>query len=191
MRNTIYIIICLFLTSGLNAQKRYVLPAPEAAIKLVPLIAQSQVGVKEVGNNRGKEVEAYLKSVGLPPGNPYCASGVYWTWCQALAQSGHTMAEMPLPRTGLAYSMFLHAKKYGVLTPYKASVTDCIDWRYPQNSSGHIEIVVKTGSKGWVEIVGFNTGSSNAREGQGVRRMTRNIYLPLHRMQIMGLIGFK
>ncbi|MFZ4569766.1 MAG: CHAP domain-containing protein [Bacteroidales bacterium] len=38
----------------------------------------SQIGVREHGNNRGKHVEKYLSAAGVKPGNPWCASFVYW-----------------------------------------------------------------------------------------------------------------
>ena len=42
--------------------------------------ATSQVGVQEAtGKNDGPQVEAYLASVGLKKGNPYCAA--FLAWC--------------------------------------------------------------------------------------------------------------
>ena len=47
--------------------------------------AITQIGVKEdpPGSNKGKEVEAYLRSVGLPGGYAWCAAFVYWCHQQA------------------------------------------------------------------------------------------------------------
>jgi len=191
MKKVIYIIVVLLLCSTGISQKKYSLYAPKDVIELAPKIALSQVGVREVGNNSGERVERYLASVGLKKGNPYCASGIYWSWATALDSLGYGLESMPLPRTGLAYGMYLYAKTHGKLSPYKAAIADCIDWRYPGKSSGHIEIIVKLGDNGWVNSVGFNSGGRTGRDGQGVHLQTRNIYLPLHRMQIMGLIGFK
>lgn len=57
--------------------------------------AQSQMGVREAtGNNDGPQVEAYLKSVGLKAGDPWCAAFIYWCGKQALG------VRNPLPRSG-------------------------------------------------------------------------------------------
>lgn len=56
-------------------------------------VAQSQLGVREVGVNAGPEVNRYLATAGVASGNPWCASFVQWS----LAQSGHEM-----PGTGWA-----------------------------------------------------------------------------------------
>lgn len=45
--------------------------------------ASSQVGVTEAtGKNDGVQVEAYLASVGLKKGNPYCGAFSYWNFKQ-------------------------------------------------------------------------------------------------------------
>lgn len=61
--------------------------------------AQSQVGVMEkpVGSNRGKEVEQYQLSVGIPPGSFWCAAFVYFCFNEAAKNLG---AANPLFKTG-------------------------------------------------------------------------------------------
>ncbi len=50
----------------------------KARMELVEL-AVSQVGVRELtGNNDGKQVELYLRSVGLEKGQPWCAAFLAW-----------------------------------------------------------------------------------------------------------------
>jgi putative modified peptide len=50
--------------------------------------AETQQGVKETGGaNRGAEVEEYLASAKVAPGNPWCASFITWS----LEQAGHKM----------------------------------------------------------------------------------------------------
>jgi hypothetical protein len=53
-------------------------------------VALSQVGVEERprGSNRGPEVEQYLASVHLPPGNPWCAAFVSWCVREAVKEVG-------------------------------------------------------------------------------------------------------
>ena len=51
-------------------------------------IAQTQRGVRETGGaNRGPQVEQYLASAKVAPGNPWCASFITWS----LEQAGHKM----------------------------------------------------------------------------------------------------
>jgi hypothetical protein len=61
--------------------------------------AQSQVGVMEkpVGSNKGPEVNAYLASVKIPPGNFWCAGFVYYCFNEAAKKLGVTN---PLVQTG-------------------------------------------------------------------------------------------
>ena len=49
--------------------------------------AQGELGVHETGYNTGVDVDKFLASAGVAPGNPWCASFVTW----ALEQSGHKM----------------------------------------------------------------------------------------------------
>jgi hypothetical protein len=55
----------------------------EAMVRLALEAARSQVGVREQGENRGPQVDEYLRSVGLGPGYPWCAAFVYWCIEQA------------------------------------------------------------------------------------------------------------
>lgn len=62
-------------------------------------VAVSQVGVMEVppGSNRGPQVNAYLASVGLDPGNFWCMAFVHWCFEQA---AGHAGQANPWPKLG-------------------------------------------------------------------------------------------
>ncbi len=42
-------------------------------------VARSQLGVHEVGTNRGPQVDQYLAAAKTAPGNPWCASFVTWS----------------------------------------------------------------------------------------------------------------
>ena len=56
-------------------------------LETVVTIAKTQIGVLEEppGSNRGKQVNEYLKSVGLGPGFSWCAAFVYWIYRKAYA----------------------------------------------------------------------------------------------------------
>src|SRR5690606_2232052 len=61
----------------------------------------SQIGIREKENNTGKEIEKYLRYVGLPEGNPWCAAFVCWVLGQANIDN---------PRTGWSPSLFPDSK---------------------------------------------------------------------------------
>lgn len=60
---------------------------PLSLVAQSPSIQQvytSQLGVRELtGKNDGPQVEAYLKTVGLQKGNPWCAAFVRWSQIKA------------------------------------------------------------------------------------------------------------
>jgi hypothetical protein len=75
-------------------------PRPSLATSALAL-ARSQVGVREspAGSNRGPEVDAYLRTVGLNPAAgsyAWCAAFVYWCFNEAARSAGRPN---PLPRT--------------------------------------------------------------------------------------------
>ena len=77
-------------------------PFQEAAIA----VAVSQIGVHEQGGqNRGPEVDEYVRSVGLDPAGGYswCAAWVFWVFKQAAAQLGLVN---PCPRTAGAVKLW-------------------------------------------------------------------------------------
>ena len=75
--------------------------------------AASQVGVMEdpPGSNRGKEVEQYLASVGVAPGNAWCAAFVYFCVEQAAQATG---LANPLPKTGGVLDLWRRSLKAGL-----------------------------------------------------------------------------
>jgi len=71
-------------------------------------VAITKLGVHEVGgNNCGPEVEEFLASVGLGPGNAWCAAFLYFCFRQAARQLGIVN---PCPRTAKAVRMFALAE---------------------------------------------------------------------------------
>lgn len=153
-------------------------------------ILLEQVGEKEAKPNDSPKIRNYLAAVGINYPAPYCAAGQYYCFAESanMLQLQHT--EIPIKRTALANAIFANAKQNGSIANYKAKDNDLIIWRKGNSIFGHIERIITTGSCGWVQTVGFNTGSGNARDGDGVYIRKRNIYHPLQRMTIRGLIGF-
>lgn len=186
----IMVLIIIPLSHG-DARQRIVVPCDYFVLKLSREIMLQQVGVTEAtGNNDGARVEAYLKSVGLKAGNPYCAAGQYYCFAEAAKK----LHKRPcIVRTGLANKIYTEAIKTGNKAVYVAYIDDLLVWRKPKTSFGHIERVIEVLRKGWVRTVGFNTTSGahgSQHDGGGVYIRKRNIYHPLGSRVIRGIVGF-
>ncbi len=174
------IIIFILLTLNTYSLERYAIKYnPSQVIEF----ASGEIGVKEIGKNRGLRVDTYNRSVGNPLGSPYCMAGIYFCFNQF---------ENPLIKSGLAQSQIKYFKKIGFKTPYKAKIGDLLTWRTNQ-TFGHIEIIVKVLNGGWVQTIGFNTtkGNGNQRDGGGVYLRKRHLYNRLGILHIKGIAGFE
>lgn len=88
---------------------------PKRPIALLAVdLALANAGVQEVGENRGKSVEAYQASCVPPlrPGDPWCAAVVRFRYKQAATQLGLTY-DKTFPRTGWTPDYSAWAKKTG------------------------------------------------------------------------------
>jgi hypothetical protein len=129
-------------------------------------IAQSQLGVAEKpkGSNRGKEVNAYLASVGLLPGEPWCMAFVHW--CAACAAKALDIPN-PIYKTGHVLT-FAKKTKLRTLTN-KSSTVQAGDIGFMDfgGGKGHIFIVTKVHT-GMVETIEGNSNDEGSREGYEV-----------------------
>ncbi|MCL5990708.1 MAG: hypothetical protein M1419_01220 [Bacteroidetes bacterium] len=188
--------LLLFLSVSFSySQVKYKIPCKEVLLELSDTILKQQVGIREkTGHNDGRKVEAYLASVNLKKGNPYCAAGQYWCFDTAAFILNLSEKDIPLAKTGLANGMYNSAKKKGELSVYIPEVNDLIVWKDRWSSSGHIERIIAVLENGWVLTVGFNTSNGlkgSQANGNGVFYRKRNLYYPLTRLLIVrGLIGF-
>jgi hypothetical protein len=187
------IILFLIMSSfQLFPQSKYVLRCREDVLDLSGLIALSEVGTIENIDNSG-EVEKYLKSVGLKKCQPYCAAGQYYCFSEAVRILHLTSNSIPLKRTGNANQMFEYAINNGTKSKYLINEHDLIVWRKGKTRRGHIERVIIPGKAGWVITIGFNArlyDTNKKKYVEGVFIMKRNIYHPLNRMRVRGIIGF-
>ena len=87
--------------------------------------------------------------------------------------------------------MFNKAKQVGKKVSYKPQKNDLLFWIV--TTTGHVERIDSVLKGGWVKTIGFNTssGTGNQRDGEGVYLRKRNIYSPLSRMRVRGIIGFE
>jgi hypothetical protein len=190
----VILMIFLCITSDSFSFEKYKLACNSKLLYKSREILIGEIGVREKsGRNDGPKIEAYLASVGLKKGLPYCAAGQYWCFERAAELLGIDKSAIPLARTGLANSMFNAAQK-GKKVRYKPEKDDLVVWKSINSFNGHIERIIETGKAGWTYTVGFNTSGNCAgsqNEGEGVFKKRRNVYQPISRLMIRGLIGFE
>ncbi len=132
-------------------------------------IAAREVGVRELGKNRGIRVEEYQRAAGADPGDPWCASFVVWCFLEACHELN---LDMPLPVTP------------GVLKLWRKS-EEWFHWHRPTAGSifiqdhggglGHCGLVVDVANDDHLYTIEGNTGPGPLppgvdREGDGVYR---------------------
>ena len=187
----LFIIVVLYLLFMIGilsqASTMYELKADKRVVDMSAKILAQQVGVKEVGNNTGVEVERYLTSVGLRAGNAYCYAGQYYCLQQAALILN---SYVPIKRTGNCQIAYMDAMKRGKQVPFVPRVNVLTIWRLGVTMSGHAGRIVKVLGMGWVYTIEFNTGL-NAREGSGVELKKRQLTNPLARMKLRGIISFR
>lgn len=131
----------------------------EAAVS----VATSQVGVREQGgNNRGAEVELYLASVGLNPGNAWCAAFMYWTFRRA---ANVLTVPNPFPKTGSALHVWSLADQgFRVAAPARG----CVYVVDHGGGLGHVGVIAQVDNDGLVTEISGNTNAAGSREGNAV-----------------------
>lgn len=140
-------------------------------------VANRDVGIREKGQNRGKRIEEYQRTVGIGPGNPYCIAAVC-TWMKEAAQ------ELGVPRkytisSASALRFLEHNQKSGMsfsvdkLTPDMIPCVFVIDHG---GGKGHAGLVVgESAEPGTYVTIEANTNQAGSREGDGVYSKTRHV----------------
>jgi hypothetical protein len=129
----------------------------------VAAIYKSQLGVRErTGNNDGKDVEKYLKSVGLGKGFAWCAAFVHWCLAEAGVKNSIT-----------AWSPTAHNKKNIVYFNNKfkkdPQQADVITLYYSSKGRiGHTGFFDHMQSENMTVNYEGNTNRGNSNEGDGV-----------------------
>jgi hypothetical protein len=142
-------------------------------------IAITQLGVEEAPGhkNTGKQVEAYLASIGLGKGYAWCMAFVYWNYQQAAEKMGR---QNPLMKTGGVLLQWKQRKdKFRALSP---QVGDVFIMDYGKGT-GHTGIVEKV-EEDVIHTIEGNTNDEGSREGYEVCRRTRP------RNKILGYLRF-
>jgi len=123
------------------------------------------IGVRERGgNNRGPSVEMFLKTVGLKPGNP---------WCAAFVSHCLVNSDWFKFKSGGVVAWKEWAESHGCVssTPSRGSLAF---WDHG-DASHHIEIVLED-QDGHIRTIGGNTSSGEVgsqNNGDGVYRRVR------------------
>lgn len=136
--------------------------------------ADSQVGVRENGRNKGKQVETYQEVAGLGKGGGFawCACFVYWT----LIMSGVLKGSLPKPGICAAVINWVKWAK-----SEKRLLSNCkrgyLFYWLNADGTGHIGYCVSPMVLGVFRTIEGNTdGESGSREGDGVYKRTRTIW---------------
>jgi len=136
-------------------------------------IAVREIGIREVGRNRGPRVEEYLASVGLPPGNPWCAAFVHWCFARAaedLERERAACFDVLAPRTGGVHKMWRRIpEKYRQRHP----TVGALFFHNAGAGMGHVGFVKEVLSQDRFSTVEGNTDDVGSREGDGVRSKSR------------------
>lgn len=163
------------------------MPPPGPIARRAAADALANVGVQEEGgNNRGKFVELYQKSVGIPPGSPWCAAFLRFRLEAADARIEPNDLPPSFPDSGWCPDYSAWGRKMGLLTPVslarespsRVAVGDlALFWFSTLKRHAHIGIVVEVHSWGVVTVEG-NTGPESGagvdRDGDGVFRKERD-----------------
>lgn len=162
------------------------LPSPGPIAVRAASEALANVGVQEQGgNNRGQWVETYLRAVGLPPGQPWCAAFARFRYENAAGDLDLKIPEH-FPDSGWCPAFKEWAKKHDLWIPVKdvkageiaPAVGDMALFYFPlKQRVAHTGIVVKVAKTGVYTVegnTGPDSGSEVQRDGDGVFRKWRS-----------------
>jgi len=123
----------------------------------------SQIGVREAtGRNDGKQVELYLKSVGLGKGYAWCAAFVKWTFDHCGIKTSINAMALSADRPGY----YVYFKGIRIKEPMPG---DVFTLYYPKlKRIGHTGFFDKQINSKIYRSVEGNTNAAGSREGDGV-----------------------
>lgn len=150
--------------------------------RVVLTTARDQIGVREapLGSNSGPMVSSYLRSVGLSPGQSWCAAFVYWVYQQSCQQLG--MAN-PVVQTGGCIDHWRRATQSGAVRVHAADARRNPALVKPgmimillinsNTDAGHTGIVEGCTATGLLTTIEGNSNELASSNGEGVYRLTR------------------
>lgn len=165
--------------------REFVLKLPVGVAEQIKAVALTQVGVTEVGQNRG-EPDKYNKSVNSPLGAAYCQA--HWFWC------GERTCCNPYPKTGLASLARKDLEKKSHQRNSRDAIRQntfaMVYWQFPNSIYGHADGQIQQLEGGWVLVIAPNSSDDDPRNGGGVNLKKRNLNHPLARMRLQSRIYF-
>ena len=148
-------------------------------------LAVSQVGVREVGNNDGPEVDEYQKAVDGREGNEaWCMAFVQWLVKSTEEKLGVRLVNFK--RTEHCLTLWASAKKRGTAVQHPEP-GDIMIMQHGGTTNGHTGIVIVANPDN-VRTIEGNTGPGGGREGDGVYYKTRPLFGPKDRLHIVGFV---
>ena len=140
-------------------------------------IAYGLVGTKESGDNSGYWVTKFLKSVGLRPGNPWCAAFV--SYCLDSAKITTMKTRSGLARHFISKNKTIKATKVS-FDNMQIPMGTVLIWRRGTTTFGHVGFTDKWVGKSGTTIEGNTTSGKSGSQwnGGGVwsRKRTINPY---------------
>jgi hypothetical protein len=146
-------------------------------------IAEGQEGICEQpkGSNRGPEVDAYIKCVGLDPKGKYawCAAFVYWCFNNAAAV--HKTANPLVKTAGCLFHWNATkakriSKSVALADPNLIKPGHIFIMKFGTSGAGHTGMVVSVDAKAkTIRTIEGNTNDDGSREGYEVAKRTRTI----------------
>lgn len=129
-------------------------------------IASREVGVRELGRNRGERVEMYQHACNVEPGNPWCACFVSWVFREAARALGIVC---PIHLSASALGLWQRSDPTAHSPLARPGAIFVI--RH-QGGHGHCGIVESVEDEYFVSIEG-NSSPEGSPEGDGVYRRKR------------------
>lgn len=131
-------------------------------------VAARDVGVRETppGSNDGPRIRSYLLTVGLSPGQPYCAAAVSYWVRQAASEMG---TKSLLLKSGSAMGLLRRNPHLAFSPPLTAFDIPCIVVEDHGEGKGHVYIAVGVDeATGEIQSIEANTNPAGSRDGGGV-----------------------
>lgn len=172
-----------------SAQIRFVIKQPKADIIIGNgmKLALEKINVVEEPpkSNSGKEVEIFLRSIGLKKGNPWCAAFCQWAY---LTASQKIRTRLNIIRSGHSMSLFRYASINSIRSLHNPVYGDWVIFQKGESSYGHTALLISyTGDS--IHTLEGNT-SNCQKNNDGVFLKTH----PVKRfgwMRIKGYIGLE
>lgn len=177
VRGTPEIVVVLDSVSSMGKEQKQPKPMTGSATASTPSITEvytSQLGVNELtGKNDGKDVEKYLKSVGLGKGYAWCAAYVKWCYDQAKIKTTMNGAAASAHNRD---NLVLYQRKF-LKEPEPGDAFTL--WYSNLNRIGHTGFFHRKVNSSVYESYEGNTGEGSAidvgtREGDGVYHKYRS-----------------